>query len=153
MNALKDKGFSVKTGEIELIFVKNKMTDNPDNPILVHNSNLKNGILDFNVKRVSGRKLYIQTKDHILKEKVILVNRGHGNNGKLSVQIALVNPNDYHNSLVVENHVYKIFDNGHDELHKLYEYMNNTSIKKLITICSGGGSLTKRFLESLPVSF
>lgn len=151
---LKDKGFSIKTGEIELMFVKDKMTDSPDNPILVHNSNLKNGTLDFNIKRASGRKLYIQTKDHILKEKVILVNRGHGNNGKLSVQIALVNPNDYHNSLVVENHVYKIFDNGQDELHKLYEYMNSSPIKKLITICSGGGGgLTKRFLESLPVSF
>lgn len=150
---LKDKAFLVKTGEVVWNFVKDQMTDDTDDPILVHNSNIKDGTLDFNVKRASGRKLYIHTTDHIIRENVILINRGHGNNGNLSVQMVLVKPEDYHNLLVVENHVYKIFDNGQDELHKLYEYMNSSSMKKLMTMCSGGGGLTKRFLESLPITF
>ena len=150
---LKDKGFTVKTGEVVWNFVKDQMTDDPDHPVLVHNSNLKDGALDFNVKRTSGRKLFLRTKDNIVKEKVILINRGHGNNGNLSVQMVLVNPDNYDHSLVVENHIYKIYDNGHDELHKLYECMRSPCMKKLMTICSGGGGLTKRFLESLPVLF
>lgn len=149
---LKSKGFLIKTGEIVWNFVKEKMTDDASYPLLIHNSNLKNGRLDFDGKRTSGRKLYIQAeKEHILTEKTILVNRGHGNNGNLPIHFVLVDPQQYPHELVVENHIYKILDNGHNQLEKLYEQLCSPSVTEFIKLCSGSGGLTKGFLELLPI--
>jgi tRNA1(Val) A37 N6-methylase TrmN6 len=149
---LKSKGFPIKTGEIVWNFVKEKMTDDASYPLLVHNSNLKNGKLDFSGKRTSDRKLYIKAdKEHLLTEKTILVNRGHGNNGNLPIQVVLVDPSQYPQGLVVENHIYKIMDNGHGQLEELYQTLCSLEIREFIQLCSGGGGLTKTFLELLPV--
>jgi len=149
---LKSKGFPIKTGEIVWNFVKEKMTDDASYPLLVHNSNLKNGRLDFDGKRTSGRKLYIKAdKEHLLTEKTILVNRGHGNNGNLPIQFVFVDPFQYPQGLVVENHIYKIMDNGHGQLEELYQTLCGPEITEFIQLCSGSGGLTKTFLELLPV--
>jgi len=149
--SLKSKGFRIKTGEVVWNFVKDKMTDDNTAPLLINNSNLKNGKLDFLGKRTSGRKLYINTTENILTEKVILVNRGHGNNGNLVIEFVLVDPQEYQHRLVVENHIYKILDNGSNQLSLLYNQLCSQKTKEFIRICSGGGGLTKGFLELLPI--
>jgi len=151
LSSLKSKGFVIKTGEIVWNFVKEKMSDDSSFPLLVHNSNLKNGKLDFSVKRTSGRQLYIDTEENVLTEKTILVNRGHGNNGNLPIQFVLVDPEHYPHRLVVENHIYKILDNGHHQLEELYQRLCSPQITEFIKMCSGGGGLTKSFLELLPI--
>ena len=151
--SLKDAGFVVKTGEVVWNFVRDDMTDDPAHPLLVHNSNLKDGRLDFSGKRTSRRKPRIRNHDHLaLTEKVILINRGHGNNGNLPFHAALVNPTTHKDKLVVENHVYKILDNGKNELEKLYDCLAEPWVRHFIKTCSGGGGLTKAFLEALPIT-
>lgn len=151
-SSLKDNGFNIKTGEVVWNFIVDKMTDDPSYPILINNSNLKNGKLDFSVKRISGRKLYINSSQYILTEKVILVNRGHGNNGNLSIEFVLVDPKKYSSRFVVENHIYKIMDNGQNQLEKLYSKLCSKDIADFIRLCSGSGGLTKQFLEILPLT-
>jgi hypothetical protein len=151
MSSLKSKGFRIKTGEIVWNFVIDKMSDDPKYPLLVHNSNLKNGKLDFSGKRTSGRKLYINSCENILTEKVILVNRGNGNNGNLPIEFVLVDPHEYSSGLVVENHIYKILDNGQNQLDQLYAQLCSQEVIQFIRLCSGSGGLTKNFLELLPI--
>lgn len=148
---LKGAGFVVKTGEVVWNSVEEDMTDDPTHPLLVHNSNLKDGHLIFSGKRTSGRKPRIRNHNHLaLKENVILVNRGHGNNGNLPFHVALVDPTTFADMLVVENHVYKILDNGKDELGNLFDWLCGSQMRRFIEACSGGGGLTKAFLEALP---
>lgn len=150
--SLKYHGFTIKTGEVVWNFVLDKMTNDPSYPILINNSNLKGGKLDFSGKRTSGRKLYINSDEYILTEKVILVNRGHGNNGNLSIEFVLVDPEQYSNRLIVENHIYKIMDNGKNQLDVLYSKLCSQEVIDFIQLCSGSGGLTKKFLEILPIT-
>lgn len=87
-----------------------------------------------------------------MTEKVILVNRGHGNNGNLSIEFVLVDPKKYSSRFVVENHIYKIMDNGQNQLEKLYSKLCSKDIVDFIRLCSGSGGLTKQFLEILPLT-
>lgn len=147
-NTIGNLEFSIKTGEIVWNTVKNLLTDEPSYPLLIHNSYLKNNVLDFSN---STRPLYINVSNHLITEHVILVNRGNGNNGNFRITFAYFDPRIEHKSAIAENHVYKLYDNGKNQLEELYQSLCDPRTTLFIETCIGSGFITKKFIQMIPV--
>lgn len=144
-------GFSIKTGEVVWNTVKDKLTDDSSKALLVHNSYLKNNSLVVPDKRGS-RPLFIDYDPvAFITEPVILVNRGNGNNGNLRIAFVYFDPSAYPSPAIAENHVYKIYDNGRQQLFQLYQSLCDPQTTQFIQTCIGSGFITKRFIQQLPV--
>lgn len=148
------RGFKVKTGEIICTDKrwKDRLTDDVSCPILVHNSQLKNNKFVYKKPSGSHRPLHIDCKQYWIEEKVIVVNRGNGNNGNLRFECALINPCDWDTPLVAENHIYKIYDNGHGELEKLYRSLLSDRTLDFLSHFVGNGILSKKTILDIPIS-
>lgn len=148
---LSGMGFSIKTGEVVWNTVKNKLTDEPTKAMLIHNSYLKKNTLVVPENK-NGRPLFIDYDPQtFITEPVILVNRGNGNNGNLRIAFVYFDPSQYPYSAIAENHVYKIYDNGKQQLSKLYQSLCDPRTTQFIQTCIGSGFITKRFIQQLPV--
>jgi hypothetical protein len=151
-NTLGKMNFPIKTGEIVWNTMKDRLTKDSSKPLLIHNSYLKGNTLNIPSKGKEGRDLYIECdKSMYITEPVILVNRGNGNNGNLKICFVFVNPTDINTPIVAENHIYKIMDNGKNQLGMLYKSLCDNQTTQFIQTCIGSGFITKRFLSRLPV--
>ncbi len=152
LDTIGSMGFKIRTGEIVCTdsIHKLEMTSDPTKSILIHNSQIRNNNFVFTQPRNSNRPLYIDYDKEPLSETVILVNRGNGNNGNLRFEFCLLNPNDYQNPIQIENHLYKIYDNGNNDLTRLFQSLCNPKTLEFITNANGTGSITAQFLRIIP---
>jgi hypothetical protein len=146
-------GFVIKTGEVVWNTAKERLTEDSSQPLLIHNAYLKDNQLQVPTEQ-GHRPLYINDSEYPnqrITEPVILVNRGNGNNGNLRVAFVYFDPQEYPGSAIAENHIYKIYDNGQNQLRQLYQSLCDPLTTQFIQTCIGSGFLTKKFIQLLPV--
>lgn len=152
---VEEMGFSIKTGEIVWNTMKEKLTNDPTKAFLIHNSYLKGSTANLSLDQKgssSTRPLFIDCNESFyIREPTIVINRGNGNNGNLNVNFAYIDPQSLPYLTVAENHLYKITDNGNNQLPLLYKSLCDPRTNEFIQKCIGSGFITKQFLKRLPV--
>ena len=143
-------GLNVRTGQIVWNQVKEELTDDEDETILIYNTNIsKDNKLEIKSFKNDEKKQYITRAGRI--EPVLVVNRGNGNSDyKLNYAVIKTGP------FLIENHLNEIYSQKKmetNELLKLYEKImrsfENPKTKKFIKIFLGNNSLSKTELETI----
>lgn len=147
---LEKMGLKVRTGQIVWNEVKDELTDDEDNTILIYNTNItKDNKLELKKFKNDEKKQYINRDGRI--DPVLVVNRGNGNSAyKLNYLIIEQGP------YLVENHLNEIYSPKKlksTELLKLYEMIiksfENPKTKKFIELFLGNNGLSKTELETI----
>jgi hypothetical protein len=143
-------GLSVRTGQIVWNQVKDELTDDEEETILIYNTNIsKDNTLEIKKFKNDEKKQYITRGGRI--DPVLVVNRGNGNSDyKLNYAVIKTVP------FLVENHLNEIYSQKKMEtkdLLELYEKITksfkNPKTKKFIKIFLGNNSLSKTELETI----
>jgi len=143
-------GLNVRTGQIVWNQVKEELTDDEEETILIYNTNIsKDNKLEIKSFKNDEKKQYITRAGRI--EPVLVVNRGNGNSDyKLNYAVIKTGP------FLIENHLNEIYSQKKmetNELLKLYEKImrsfENPKTKKFIKIFLGNNSLSKTELETI----
>lgn len=143
-------GLAVRTGQIVWNQVKNELTDNEDDTILIYNSNIsKDNKFEIKEFKNDEKKQYINRDGRI--DPVLVVNRGNGNSDyKLNYAIIKSGP------FLIENHLNEIYSpkkmKNNDLLNlygKIIRSFENPKTKKFIEIFLGNNSLSKTELETI----
>lgn len=143
-------GLSVRTGQVVWNQVKDELTDNEDDTILIYNTNIsKDNKLEIKKFKNDEKKQYINREGRI--DPVLVVNRGNGNSDyKLNYAVIKTGP------FLIENHLNEIYSQKKmktDELLKMYEKIiksfENPKTKKFIDVFLGNNSLSKTELETI----
>ena len=132
---------------------KNLITSDDTKSILIHNSQIKNKEFILQKNKNSKRELYIDLEKFSIEQPVIAINRGNGNAGKYNFEFCYIDPEKYKNKLIAENHIYKIYDNGNNELEKLFRSLNDNRTLQFINNISCNGCITQSLIELIPVFF
>ena len=147
---LEKLGLKVKTGQIVWNQVKEELTDDTENTILVYNSNIsKDNKLVIKEFKNDEKKQYIERDGRI--DPVLVVNRGNGNSAyKLNYAIIKQGP------FLIENHLNEIYSPKKMERNKLLELyekiiksFENPKTKKFIELFLGNNGLSKTELETI----
>jgi len=147
---IKKMGLAVRTGQIVWNEVKDELTYNKDDTILIYNSNIsKDNKFDLKKFKNEEKKQYINRDGRI--DPVLVVNRGNGNSSyKLNYAIIKTGP------FLIENHLNEIYSPkkmSNNDLLRLYEKIiksfENPKTKKFIKLFLGNNSLSKTELESI----
>lgn len=147
---IKKMGLAVRTGQIVWNEVKDQLTDNKDNTILIYNSNIsKDNKFEIKEFKNDEKKQYINRDGRI--DPVLVVNRGNGNSDyKLNYAIIKRGP------FLIENHLNEIYSPKkikNSDLLELYEKImtsfEHQKTKKFIEIFLGNNSLSKTELETI----
>jgi hypothetical protein len=143
-------GLAVRTGQIVWNQVKDELTDNEEDTILIYNSNIsKDNKFEIKDFKNEEKKQYINRDGRI--DPVLVVNRGNGNSDyKLNYTIIKTGP------FLIENHLNEIYSpkkmkqNDLLELYgKIIKSFENPKTKKFIEIFLGNNSLSKTELETI----
>jgi len=143
-------GLAVRTGQIVWNQVKDELTDDDDDTILIYNSNIsKDNKLEVKEFKNDEKKQYINRDGRI--DPVLVVNRGNGNSDyKLNYAIIKTGP------FLIENHLNEIYSSkkikSTDLLEiygKIIKSFENPKTKKFIEIFLGNNSLSKTELETI----
>jgi len=143
-------GLAVRTGQIVWNQVKDELTDNEEDTILIYNSNIsKDNKFEIKDFKNEEKKQYINRDGRI--DPVLVVNRGNGNSDyKLNYAIIKTGP------FLIENHLNEIYSpkkmkqNDLLELYgKIIKSFENPKTKKFIEIFLGNNSLSKTELETI----
>jgi len=143
-------GLKVRTGQIVWNEVKEDLTDDEDETLLIYNTNIsKDNKLELKSFKNDKKKQYIKRNGRI--DPVLVVNRGNGNSAyKLTYTIIK------QNRFLIENHLNEIYSPkkmNEEELIKIYEKIiksfKNPKTKKFIEIFLGNNSLSKTELETI----
>jgi len=143
-------GLAVRTGQIVWNQVKDELTDDEDDTILIYNSNIsKDNKLEVKEFKNDEKKQYINRDGRI--DPVLVVNRGNGNSDyKLNYAIIKTCP------FLIENHLNEIYSpkkiKSADLLEiygKIIKSFENPKTKKFIEIFLGNNSLSKTELETI----
>lgn len=140
--------FPIKTGPV--VWHKKLLNNLPNNCLLIRNSCIKN----FKLENEHIQELYMDDEklDKItVKQRVILVNRGHGNNGNLNIDFCIVDPKNFTLPILIENHIYIIFDNGTNNLNNLFQKLKSKECIYYIKHMVLSGCLTSTFLKTIPI--
>ena len=143
-------GLKVRTGQIVWNEVKNELTDNNQDTILVYNTNIsKDNKLEIKNFKNNEKKQYINRDGRI--DPVLIVNRGNGNSS-YKLNYAIINKGPF----LIENHLNEIYcpkKINNEELIKIYEKIiksfENPKTKKFIDMFLGNNSLSKTELETI----
>lgn len=149
-----ERGFPVKTGDIVCTTAENRarLTADDTKPVLLHNSQIKAWKFAPVKPKHSKRECFIDCgPKSLISQPFIAVNRGNGNNGNLRFECALIDPRDYPNGITTENHIYKIYDNGADQLNALFQSLQRVETRQFISLVCGSGTLTKKLIEIIPM--
>jgi ribosomal protein S20 len=147
---LENLGLRVRTGQIVWNEVKDELTDDDEDTLLIYNTNIsKDNKLEIKNFKNNEKKQYISRDGRI--DPVLVVNRGNGNsNYKLNYTIIKQGP------FLIENHLNEIYSPKpmkNDELIKIYEKIiksfENPKTKKFIEMFLGNNSLSKTELETI----
>jgi hypothetical protein len=143
-------GLKVRTGQIVWNEHKKNLTDDPEDTILIYNTNIskKN---EFEIKQFKNdeKKQYINLAGRI--DPILVVNRGNGNSSyKLNYTIMKRGP------FLTENHLNEIYSSvpvDSDQLLQMYEKIivsfKNPKTQQFIDTFLGNNSLSKTELESI----
>lgn len=143
-------GLAVRTGQIVWNQVKDELTDDANNTILIYNSNIsKDNKFEIKEFKNDEKKQYINRYGRI--DPVLVVNRGNGNSDyKLNYAIIERGP------FLIENHLNEIY--SPKEINKKYllelyskiiKSFENPKTTKFIEIFLGNNSLSKTELETI----
>jgi tRNA1(Val) A37 N6-methylase TrmN6 len=147
---LEKLGLKVKTGQIVWNEVKNELTDDDENTVLIYNSNISNdNKLELKQFKNDEKKQYINRDGRI--DPILVVNRGNGNSA-YKLNYAIINKGPF----LIENHLNEIYSPkkiNKDSLLRLYEKIiksfENPKTKKFIEIFLGNNGLSKTELETI----
>jgi hypothetical protein len=143
-------GLKVRTGQIVWNEVKDELTNDEDNTLLIYNTNISKDN-KFQLKSFKNDKKYQYiTRDGRI-DPVLVVNRGNGNSAyKLNYAIIKQGP------FLIENHLNEIYSPkkiNQTELINLYEKViksfQNPKTKKFIELFLGNNGLSKTELETI----
>jgi tRNA1(Val) A37 N6-methylase TrmN6 len=143
-------GLAVRTGQIVWNEVKDELTNNDNDTILIYNSNIsKDNKFEAKEFKNDEKKQYINRDGRI--DPVLVVNRGNGNSDyKLNYAIIKTGP------FLIENHLNEIYSPkkiNTANLLKIYEKIiksfEHPKTKKFIEIFLGNNSLSKTELETI----
>jgi hypothetical protein len=143
-------GLKVRTGQIVWNEVKEDLTDDEDETLLIYNTNIsKDNKLELKTFKNDKKKQYIKRNGRI--DPVLIVNRGNGNSSyKLNYAIIKEGP------FLIENHLNEIYSPKkmkEEELIKIYEKIiksfKNPKTKNFIETFLGNNSLSKTELETI----
>ena len=147
--SLKEIGYEVRTGSIVWNKYKENLTDDKNNTIpLIYSSN----IVDGKILIPNKRKLqYIKniSKDLIIKNSFIAVNRITGSHKNINIKSAIVKEKKF----VCENHVNIIYPlsnyNKNYTLEYIYNALNDKNNIKVLSLITGNTQVSKTELERL----
>lgn len=143
-------GLKVRTGQVVWNEVKDELTDNKNDTILIYNTNItKDNKLELKKFKNEQKGQYINRDGRI--DTILVVNRGNGNSAyKLNYTII----ND--RSFLVENHLNEIYsptDSKSDHLLEIYKKIirsfENPKTQKFIQLFLGNNGLSKTELETI----
>ncbi|EKV56614.1 N-6 DNA methylase [Brachyspira hampsonii 30446] len=147
--SLKDIGYAVKTGSIAWNKYKENLTEDKNNSIpLIYSSNIVNGKIVIPNKR---KLQYIRniSKELIIKNNVIAVNRITGSHKNINIKSAIVKEKEF----VCENHVNVIYPlenyNKAYSLEYIYNALNEKNNIKVLSLITGNTQVSKTELERL----
>ncbi|ADG72845.1 HsdM family class I SAM-dependent methyltransferase [Brachyspira murdochii] len=147
--SLKDIGYAVKTGSIAWNKYKKNLTEDKNNSIpLIYSSNIVNGKIVIPNKR---KLQYIKniSKELIIKNNVIAVNRITGSHKNINIKSAIVKEKEF----VCENHVNVIYPlKNYDKTYSLeyiYNALNDETNIKVLSLITGNTQVSKTELERL----
>ena len=147
--SLKEIGYCVKTGSIAWNKYKENLTESKNNAIpLIYSSNIVNGKIIIPNKR---KLQYIKniSKDLIMREEVIAVNRITGSHKNINIKSAIVKESEF----VCENHVNIIYPlgnyNKNYNLEYIYNALNDETNIKVLSLITGNTQVSKTELERL----
>lgn len=147
---LEKLGLKVRTGTIVWNEHKDELTDNPDETLLIYNTNVtkKNTIEPKNFK--NGEKFQYITRGGYM-EPTLVVNRGNGNS-KYKLGYALVTDGPY----LIENHLNQIYSPKQmkkEEIlilyNKITQSFKNAKTQLFIDTFLGNNGLSKTELETI----
>ena len=147
--SLKEIGYCVKTGSIAWNKYKENLTESKNNAIpLIYSSNIVNGKIIIPNKR---KLQYIKniSKDLIMREEVIAVNRITGSHKNINIKSAIVKESEF----ICENHVNIIYPlgnyNKNYNLEYIYNALNDETNIKVLSLITGNTQVSKTELERL----
>lgn len=147
---IKKMGLKVRTGQIVWNEVKDDLTDDEDETLLIYNTNIsKDNKLELKTFKNDKKKQYIKRNGRV--DPVLIVNRGNGNSA-YKLNYAIIKQDQF----LIENHLNEIYSPKkmkEEELLKTYEKIinsfKNPKTKKFIEIFLGNNSLSKTELETI----
>lgn len=147
--SLKDIGYAVKTGTIVWNEHKEKLTNDKNKAVLlIWSSNIVDGKIIIPIK---NKPQYIKniSKDLIIRNRVVAVNRITGSSKDINIKAAIVNEKEF----VCENHVNVIYPlNNYNRNYSLEDIYNSLCDKaniKALRLISGNTQISKTELERL----
>ena len=147
---LEKMGLKVRTGQIVWNEVKEDLTDDEEETLLIYNTNIsKDNNLELKSFKNDKKKQFIRRDGRI--DPVLIVNRGNGNSS-YKLTYAIIKRKIF----LIENHLNEIYSPKkmkEEELIKVYEKIiksfKNPKTKKFIEIFLGNNSLSKTELETI----
>jgi len=147
---LEKMGLKVKTGQVVWNEVKEELSDDTEDTILVYNSNItKDNKFVIKEFKNDEKKQYIERDGRI--DPVLVVNRGNGNSAyKLNYAVIKQGP------FLIENHLNEIYSPKKIKKTKLLELYDkiiasfeNPKTQKFIELFLGNNGLSKTELETI----
>ena len=151
--SLKQLGFEAKVGTVVWNQVKDKLTDDDSNTLLIYSGDIKDNKLSIQSYKNKEKKNYIVQKG--TNELMLVINRGYGN-AKYNFTYCLL---DMENEYLVENHLICIKSVKNIEkkalrrkYNKIIKSLKNEKTKKFIDLYCGNNALNTRELnEMIPI--
>ena len=143
-------GLGVRTGNIVWNQHKDKLTDDPNETILIYNTNLtKEHTIDLKTFKNDEKHQYIKKDGRI--DTILVVNRGNGNSS-YKLNYALITMGPY----LIENHlneIYPIKQKKRQDLivlfNKIIQSFENPKTQLFIDLFLGNNGLSKTELETI----
>ena len=143
-------GLGVRTGNIVWNQHKDKLTDDPNETILIYNTNLtKEHTIDLKTFKNDEKHQYIKKEGRI--DPILVVNRGNGNSS-YKLNYALITMGPY----LIENHlneIYPIKQKKRQDLivlfNKIIQSFENPKTQLFIDLFLGNNGLSKTELETI----
>jgi phage regulator Rha-like protein len=143
-------GLKVRTGQVVWNEVKDELTDNSANTVLIYNTNIsKDNKLELKKFKNDQKGQYINRDGRT--DPVLVVNRGNGNSA-YKLNYAVISES----SFLVENHLNEIYapeemtsKNALEAYKKIIRSFENPKTKKFIKMFLGNNGLSKTELETI----
>ena len=150
---LTELGFIVKNGDTVWNQLKDKMSDDKNDMLLIYTDNIKTHTFKLTSFKTKEKKQYIKTDRTGNTEPCIIISRGYGN-ATYAFNYALL---DIDKPYLHENHIIGIFyknpestrDEKIEKLNKIIESFNDPKTKEFIENFSGNNALNTTEIKSI----
>ena len=150
---LTELGFTVKNGNTVWNQLKDKMSNNDEDMLLIYTDNIKNNKFQLTTFKTPKKEQYIKTDGTGNTEPCIIISRGYGNS-TYAFNYALL---DIDKPYLHENHIIGIFyknpestrDEKIEKLNKIIESFNDPKTKEFIENFSGNNALNTTEIKSI----